>query len=170
MVQNGANVNFQIKDQDAHHNGWTALLEVLHTAFVYSKEGIQPSDVLNYFKLIDFLLENGADITKKLRSDCKSQSGCDPEIFPRNCYTCSGTDACSYNKFYSIPGCEGKSDSPEPTLEQVCNVTGSLKNDGSACTIGKACPYDYDEICTCAKGYTGEKCDSESGMYNSLEL
>ena len=87
-----------------------------------------------------------------------------------NCYTCSGTDACSYNKFYSIPGCEGKSDSPEPTLEQVCNVTGSLKNDGSACTIGKACPYDYDEICTCAKGYTGEKCDSESGMYNSLEL
>ena len=45
-------------------------------------------------------------------------------------------------------------------LDQVCNVDGSLKSDGSACTIGKACPFDYDGICTCAEGYTGERCDS----------
>ena len=71
------------------------------------------------------------------------------------------------NNLYILPKigwCEGKSDSPEPTLEPVCNVTGSLKNDGSACTIGKACPYDYDEMCTCAEGYTGEKCDIKQGM------
>ena len=50
--------------------------------------------------------------------------------------------------------------------DQLCNVDGSLKNDGSACTIGKACPYDYDEMCTCAEGYTGEKCDfKETGIF-----
>ena len=125
MVQNGADVNFQV--QNDRRNGWTALLVVLNTAFVYSNEGIQPSDVLNYFKLVDYLLDNGADVTKKLNDDCKLNSSCDPDIFPRNCYTCSGTDACSYNKFYIIPGCEGKN-SPEPKLSKY-NHTSLLKSE-----------------------------------------
>ena len=41
----------------------------------------------------------------------------------------------------------------------LCNTEGSLKLDGSVCTLTDPCPCDSDGLCTCRIGSTGEKCN-----------
>ena len=52
-------------------------------------------------------------------------------------------------------------------VDCLCNIDGSLKNDGSVCTSTDPCPCDSNGVCACRIGYTGDNCvECETGYFD----